>query len=76
MGRNYPNPIAGQQHCFWLDPEWAEIVGAASEAGFIICGSWVHKYNVIIFKCIRGRRYNQHKNKVAMIKWRSKIEVK
>ena len=76
-------------NCFWLDPEQAEntealrakeiipsFVGAASEAGFRIGGCWAHKYNVIVFQCIRGKRNNQHKNKAETLKRRPKMKLK
>jgi len=76
-------------NCFWLDPEWAEntealrakeiipfFVGAASEAGFRIAGCWTHKYNAIVFQCIRAKRNDQHKNKAVSLRRRQMMKLK
>ena len=76
-------------NCIWLDPEWREnsdvfrsntiipfFVSAASKAGFRISGGWEPKYNVIQFRCIRGKRNDQHKNQKDALKQRPKKKLK
>jgi hypothetical protein len=76
-------------NCIWLCSEWTEnsedfryktiipnFVGAASEVGFRISGSWDPKYNFIVFRCLRARRNDQHKNKKASLKNRPNMKLK